>query len=367
MNAYRLAWKEAWVRGMHTAAGIFTISLGTALLVCTLGIIESYRTRIAYEIDRMGPAAVAIPVDLDTSDYLMGADTKQVFPISTVGELSAALRDPGSRVEGRLVRRWESAGTALYVVGVTDRDALAPGSADGAVVGFRAAERLGVSPGDALRVLNHVFVVERVLPERGGSRVDLSVFASLATVQAATRNGALINEILVYCNDEASLDRLQRYAAHGLPAVKILTKKRVFEARLRTFRSLARYGIALSVLVLVISLIIVSNQMASDVEDRRREIAVLSAVGAADTAIQRLFIVKASLLGAGGGLVGTLIGEGLAHALSVRFVGLSVHPSLWVFLLSTIGVTTMVILASYAPTRAVARIAPADVLSQSPV
>ena len=52
----------------------------------------------------------------------------------------------------------------------------------------------------------------------------------------------------------------------------------------------------------------ISNAMFASVRERRREIGVLKAVGAADSDVRRIFLVEAGMVGFLGGIAGTLVG-----------------------------------------------------------
>ncbi len=56
--------------------------------------------------------------------------------------------------------------------------------------------------------------------------------------------------------------------------------------------------------------------MLASVRERRREIGVLKAIGAADRDVRRIFLVEAGALGFLGGVVGTIVGYFTAQVLA---------------------------------------------------
>jgi hypothetical protein len=67
---------------------------------------------------------------------------------------------------------------------------------------------------------------------------------------------------------------------------------------------------------LAIAALGISNAMLAAIRERRREIGVLKAVGAADRDVRRVFLVEAGTLGFAGGLLGAAIGLGVARTLA---------------------------------------------------
>ena len=68
---------------------------------------------------------------------------------------------------------------------------------------------------------------------------------------------------------------------------------------------------------LAIAALGISNAMLAAIRERRREIGVLKAVGAADRDVRRVFLVEAGTLGFVGGVIGASVGFTLARALAL--------------------------------------------------
>lgn len=73
----------------------------------------------------------------------------------------------------------------------------------------------------------------------------------------------------------------------------------------------------IGLIALAIATMGIANALLAAVRERRREIGVLKAIGARDRDVLRLFLVEAGVLGVIGGLVGTLLGLGLASLVGV--------------------------------------------------
>ena len=72
----------------------------------------------------------------------------------------------------------------------------------------------------------------------------------------------------------------------------------------------------IGVIALAIAALGITNAMLASVRERRREIGVLKAIGAADRDVRRIFLVEAGALGFLGGVVGTIVGYFTAEVLA---------------------------------------------------
>lgn len=125
-------------------------------------------------------------------------------------------------------------------------------------------------------------------------------------------------------------------------------------------------GIAL--ISLLVGGIGIMNTMYTAVLQRTKQIGVMKALGAKNSQILTLFLVEAGLYGAGGGLVGVVIGIGFAKLAEVIFV-IAVGPSFllieidWLLVFGTLTFSFLVgILSGLAPARSASKQKPVDSL-----
>ena len=116
---------------------------------------------------------------------------------------------------------------------------------------------------------------------------------------------------------EASIKNLGFNAFSLLDASKSLrTFFSVFDSLLGIFGSLA----------LAVATLGIVNTLVMSILERRREIGVLKALGAADSDVQRLFFVEAGVMGLLGGILGVTFGWLLGRARHLRHQRLSASP-----------------------------------------
>jgi putative ABC transport system permease protein len=162
---------------------------------------------------------------------------------------------------------------------------------------------------------------------------------------------------------EASIKNLGFNAFSLLDASKSLrTFFSVFDSLLGIFGSLA----------LAVATLGIVNTLVMAILERRREIGVLKALGAADSDVQQLFFVEAGVMGLLGGLLGVLFGWLLGRAITygtnvylhrqnLNSIELSSVP--WWLMLSALGFAVLVsLVAGLYPASRAAKLNPVDAL-----
>jgi putative ABC transport system permease protein len=121
----------------------------------------------------------------------------------------------------------------------------------------------------------------------------------------------------------------------------------------------------IGLIALAIATLGIANALLAAVRERRREIGVLKAIGARDRDVLRLFLVEAGVLGVIGGLVGTLLGLGLAAVVgmvvngylhSEGLAGVRPQIPLEIAAAGVIGAGLLAVVAGSIPARRAARL-----------
>ncbi|MCX7791980.1 MAG: ABC transporter permease [Chloroflexaceae bacterium] len=204
------------------------------------------------------------------------------------------------------------------------------------VLGANVAETLfgEADPLDKqVRIVGHPFTVVGVLKSSGGGgfgSIDDAVLVPLSTAQrvlfgARSVGGDwTVTSIAVQATDAESVDAALSEVEttlrerHGLPAdgsdddFSVINQADILETVTQTSRMLTLFLAAIAAISLVVGGIGLMNIMLVSVRERTREIGLRKAVGAREGDILLQFLFEALALSGAGGLLGLLLGAGIA-------------------------------------------------------
>ncbi len=207
--------------------------------------------------------------------------------------------------------------------------------------------KIPVIVGDTVPFFGSRFIVAGKMEPTGLNIVDRGVFMSMDAAYAMAENSKVralqlleigrdkISTVLVQIKDDTRPDRVAFRIEHDIPGVKALASDTVISTVRKQLTGLIRAILAISGILWIIVLLIMGFAFIMIVNERRREIGLLRAMGANKRHIASIFLIEASLLSAGGGAVGIIVGFGLLAS----FKNLMLHhlklpylfPSPWAF------------------------------------
>jgi putative ABC transport system permease protein len=232
--------------------------------------------------------------------FLSEVDVEVGRRVAFVGADVADVLFPGETAVGQEIR---VRNTAFLVVGVAERR--------GSVLGLESKDGFVVMPLSVFdqsmgRPQNHDLTVAATAPEDVGRAID-EVVAQLRRVRGL--NGLEENDFEVYTNDSVS----------------------------KSFNDLATVVSAATFAVCALALLVggigIMNIMLVSVSERTREIGIRMALGARRRRILGQFVVEATALSFMGGLLGVLLGAGLAVA-AREIYGVPASIPAWAVILS---------------------------------
>ena len=265
------------------------------------------------------------------------------------------------------------------------------GDAQKIMVGTQLADQLGVSAGDALKLVGKsasgTYEIAGVF-EAGGDE-DGQVYAPLDLVQELSGTDGLISSIEVSALTTPDND-LSRQAAKDpskLSAAdyetwyctayvssicyqlqEVITdsvakaKRQVAESEGAILDKTQLLMMLITILALVGSALGISNLITASVMERSQEIGLLKAIGAHDRAISALLLVEMIIVAIIGGAVGFGVGYGFAQVIGYSVFNSSIALSPIVIPLVVVLVIVVTLAGSIPAIRTVLRLDPAEVL-----
>ena len=177
--------------------------------------------------------------------------------------------------------------------------------------------------GDMIPFFGTNFRVAGTMEPTGMDFFDRAVFMSLDAaykMAADSKTKALqpleigrdkISTVLVQVNDDITPDRVAVRIEYAISGVKALVSDTVISTVRNQLSGLIRAIIIISIVLWFIVLLIMAFAFYMIVNERRREIGLLRAMGANKIQISSILLTEASLLSAGGGASGVILGFGL--------------------------------------------------------
>ena len=134
--------------------------------------------------------------------------------------------------------------------------------------------------------------------------------------------------------------------------------------RMETVGQLSRFALAVSAVVVAIGALVVLTTMLGAVSERRQEIGLFRALGFRQQHVMRIILGEAMLVSLGGGVLGWLIGMGIAILLAPRLVeaGTMVGWNPWLALGAIGGALMVGLVGSLYPALSAARLDPTTAL-----
>jgi putative ABC transport system permease protein len=130
--------------------------------------------------------------------------------------------------------------------------------------------------------------------------------------------------------------------------------------------SLADFGLAITLLIVLISGLVVMITMLTSVKERQKEIGVFRAVGYKRRHITRLVLIEAALLSSGGAVIGVVVGllAAIVVPTMAPSLSLTMAPNLVVIVAGVALAFAVGLLAALYPARRAANMDPATALKQ---
>lgn len=197
--------------------------------------------------------------------------------------------------------------------------------------------------------------------EAGGSE-DNQVFVSLEVAQElAGRPGRIGMVQLSVRGTPAVIEAVTVRLLGLLPGLEVRPLRRLAAAEGQILSRIRLLILAMVILILGLTVLSVLSTMASVALERRQDVGLMMALGGSAPQVVRLFLTEVTILGAAGGLLGSLAGLFLTRWIgrSIFAAPISARPEI---LLLTVAVMVTVALAGALPLRLLGRVRPAVIL-----
>ena len=251
--------------------------------------------------------------------------------------------------------------------------ALAGGSSN-IIIGSEVAKNLGARIGQFINVtsgkgLQKPFKVVGIV-HFGSDQIDNSIaFAELNHVQTLTRSPGRVSEIAVALYDiDLATKKAQEWKMIGSDKVQDWQEANKMFVEMIRVQDYTRYFITIA--ILIVAAFGIYNVLTIMINQKRREIAILRAIGYGPRRILELILYQGILLGVAGGILGLFLGFALCVIIGSIDLGielggshtLSLSYDPQIYLIAFLAANIAALLASYLPARAASLLTPMDII-----
>jgi len=280
-------------------------------------------------------------------------------PVVAVGADFGALRrlNPNWHVEG------SAGGLEPRTCAVGARVAARFHLRQGDTLELRTAGAVGATPSveEHTPAADREFSVSDVISS--GSAEDDQVFVALRELQQATGLEGRISLVQIdLAGEPAEVERTADSLSGMFPGIDAHLVGQIVDAEGKVLETIRWVLASLTALILLIIALCVMATMTAIILERRKDVAVMKALGASDHLVMRLFLSEAVALGVIGGLAGSGVGVFLARDLGGRLFGVTLNLAAWTFPVVCVSSILMAVLSTLFPVRMVRSISPATVL-----
>jgi putative ABC transport system permease protein len=385
LNLWKLVIKEAWQRKWRLLVSVLALVLATGLIVTILSLNSSSRQAMHGYLKNLGANMMVIPAGLDLLAYY-SADP-DMLKVENVPE-SHFFRLLESEMEGiegidpRLTIPVEMDGVRAVLTGILPDKMLRPEvkevgdqdpwevlslllpDSEGAVLGAELKNTMNARIGSTIEASGKEIKVLGILPQQG-TIDDIRIYVHLRYLQKWLQRPFALSEIRLLYTGNITLEKVASNLEGLLENTRVVTHSRMAKKQIRIMDSVNKYALALLGIILVLGCISIGNEIFHNAHERRREIGILTALGATTKTILAIFIMKAVFLALVGGILGYGIGALIALLLAPVFLGIHAYPSLSLIPLAVLVAVVFSVLSSMAPSWRASRMDPAEILQET--
>jgi putative ABC transport system permease protein len=356
----RMLVRAAVLRRGRAASALFAMVVAAAVATAMLNLYVDVQAKLQREFRNYGANII-----------LLGKDGASL-PAGTLSQVDSALAGRGIAAPFGLVVARAADGQPIVVAGV-DFDRVKqldrwwsvsawPTAPNQALVGVRALPL--VSPKNQPFDLSFQGRVLHVTPTgtvQTGAAEDSRIYVPLAEFVSWT--GVQPSTIEVAASGSAAeVAAVMNQLAQAIPAADVRPVRQIMEGEARVLGKTRATLLAAAALIILTAALCVLSTLMGWVFDRRRDFAIMKALGASQRLLNGFFAAEAAALGATGAVIGFLVGIGIAAWIGRANFHAPVVPRLGVLPIVLAGSMAVTLISAILPISLLRRVQPAVIL-----
>jgi putative ABC transport system permease protein len=356
----RMLVRAAVLRRGRAASALLAMVVAAAVTTAMLNLYVDVQAKLGKELRNYGANVVIVAKD------------GQTLPADALSTVNSSLAGHGLAVAFAYVVA-RTAKEQSVVVSGTDFDQVRkldrwwsvtawPGAPQDSLIGVRAAPVVSPQgkPFD-LRFQGHTIRLNPAGTLQTGAAEDSRVYVSLSDFEAWTGVPPSTIEIAA-SGSPGEVGALIHKLGQALPAAEVRPVRQIVEGEARVLGKTRATLLLAAVLIILTAALCVLSTLMGWVFDRRRDFAVMKALGASERLIGGFFAAEATALGVVGAVVGFAIGIGVAAWIGRVNFHAPVMPRFSVLPVILGGSVTVALLSAVLPMTLLRRVQPAMIL-----
>lgn len=376
----RMMWRAALLRRGRAASALFAMVVAAAVATAMLNLYVDVQAKLQREFRNYG--ANIILVGRNSSGQNSSENDSVSLPADALSHVDSLLAGRGIAAPFALVVARTGTGQPVVVAG-TDFDRVrqldkwwsvsnwpsptsgaknAPEMGHPALIGIRAMP--AVSPTNQpfdVTFQGRTLHLSPAGTVQTGAAEDSQIYLSLSDFVAWT--GVQPSTIEVAANGSPEeITVTMRQLAQAIPAAEVRPVRQIMEGEARVLGKTRATLLAATALIILTAALCVLSTLMGWVFDRRRDFALMKALGASGRLLSCFFAAEAAALGATGAVIGFLLGIGIAAWIGRVNFHAPVGPRFSVLPVVLAGSIVVTLLSAILPISLLRRVQPAVIL-----
>jgi putative ABC transport system permease protein len=356
---FRLLFKAAWVRKDRALTALISVAVVATIATAALTVYSNLEGTLGREFRSFGANVVVKPRSAPfTADQLRRLQEQAKVGTRSVPMAYVIATGPGNTrvvVGGTDLRNFRELNSWWSV----RQDAGMTGSA---LLGSKAAQQLApagvafeLSLGD-----KHIQVSPAAV-FTSGSEDDSRIYLDATDFQKLTGAGWQMWLLQIEGGPREIREAIGRMRS-AVPEAEVEPVRRITQTQTAVVGKTRSVVLASSIVVVILIMLCMAATFTSSVLERRKDFAVMKALGASNRTVNFMFAAEAALLAIAGSAAGFLLGSGIAFWIGKANFDAAILPQPALLLPVLLGSVVLALIASTAPLRLLQRIQPAGIL-----
>jgi putative ABC transport system permease protein len=374
----RMLVRAAMLRRGRAAAALFAMIVAAAVATATMNLYVDVQAKLRTEFRNYGANVVVVARDIAQPDAAHnddGSAETQSLPADTVGTIESVLGTKTLAVPFAYAVARTSNGQSVVAVGTdfgrarqlnhwwsVTRWPDSSANSGQALIGMRAAAV--VTPSRQKFDLTFQGKTIHVTPAgllQTGAGEDSRIYLDQSEFRNWTGIGPTTIEVAVN-GSPAEIDQGMTRLADALPGADVRPVRQIQEGEANVLNKTRATLYAAATLVVLTSALCVLATLIGWVFDRRRDFAIMKALGASEGLISTFFAAEAAALGVAGAVLGFLVGIGVAAWIGRVNFHAPVVPRFEIFPYVLAGGVAVALISAILPIGLLRRVQPAIIL-----